>query len=152
MYIVNYKGKDMKQKIFNGFIRQGCEDIELVRIKKDLENKYSYRLNLFNAIQAFVGSVYYDDSNPEFWGSISEIKNVNMYAYFSSDECTLEEAKMAFDCRIYGGDLYLAIENQGYSDWTITGYNVSTAMLGGHDLWSELVAHEGEYMHLVVKI
>lgn len=38
----------------------------------------------------------------------------------------------------------------GYSEWTITGYDLEECTLGGHDLNSILLSHSGEYVNIYV--
>ena len=80
---------------------------------------------------------------------ITVIPNCSMYAYFTDEECTLDEAKESLIDEIYGACLCTA-HYTGYSEWTIIGLKVDSLTLGGHDLVKEFKSHEGEYVHLLI--
>lgn len=80
---------------------------------------------------------------------ITVIPNCSMYAYFTEEECTLDEAKESLIDEIYGTCLCTA-HYTGYSEWTIIGLKVDSLTLGGHDLVKEFKSHKGEYVHLLI--
>ena len=80
---------------------------------------------------------------------ITVIPNCSMYAYFTDEECTLDEAKESLIDEIYGTCLCTA-HYTGYSEWTIIGLKVDSLTLGGHDLVKEFKSHKGEYVHLLI--
>lgn len=80
---------------------------------------------------------------------ITVIPNCSMYAYFTDEECTLDEAKESLIDKIYGTCLCTA-HYTGYSEWTIIGLKVDSLTLGGHDLVKEFKSHGGEYVHLLI--
>ena len=49
------------------------------------------------------------------------------------------------------GDFDLMTRLTGYSEWTITGYDVETCTLGGHNLMDVLRNHLGEYVNIVIE-
>ena len=80
---------------------------------------------------------------------ITVIPNCSMYAYFTDEECTLDEAKESLIDEVYGTCLCTA-HYTGYSEWTIIGLKVDSLTLGGHDLVKEFKSHKGEYVHLLI--
>lgn len=49
------------------------------------------------------------------------------------------------------GSIDIAVENLGYSEYTITGYNVSNFMLGEHDLEKIFSNYLGKYVCIIVE-
>ena len=43
------------------------------------------------------------------------------------------------------------VRNVGYSEYTITGYNLEEFTIGGHNLSYELESHLGEYCWIVIE-
>ena len=89
------------------------------------------------------------DESKTLGNVITVIPNCSMYAYFTDEECTLDEAKESLIDEIYGTCLCTA-HYTGYSEWTIIGLKVDSLTLGGHDLVKEFKSHEGEYVHLLI--
>lgn len=86
----------------------------------------------------------------ELGGKKTIIENANLRIWFSDKECSLEEAQMNFDSFMETGELLTEGHYVGYSEWTITGFNVDELRIGGHDLTSELSNHIGQYAHLIL--
>lgn len=84
-------------------------------------------------------------------GRRAYIDDCNIRAYFTSTDCELEEAMMAMDALMYGGDIKTRIDYCGYSEWTITGLDLVEFSIGGHDLSREFRSHSGEYCHLIIE-
>lgn len=98
-------------------------------------------------------------------GKKAFIYNCNMRMYFTNKECELDEAEIALlrKLEVEGyfdeheakeelhGDFDLMTRLTGYSEWTITGYNVETCTLGGHNLLNILGNHIGEYVNIIVE-
>lgn len=80
------------------------------------------------------------------------IYNCQMYAYFTKDECTLDEAKEAMDVYLYTGEgvCECSGEYSGYSEWTITGFDIDEFEIDGHDLKAIFNEHAGEYVNFVI--
>ena len=78
------------------------------------------------------------------------IPNANLKCWFSDTRCTLEEAMMDFESYLATGDLLTKGHYTGYSEWTITGFEVDCLTIGGHDLRQELKQHDGQYMHMIL--
>lgn len=84
-------------------------------------------------------------------GRVSYIEDCNLRIYFTNKKCKLEEAMLAMDNYMYGGDLKTRVNWCGYSEYTITGLNLDTFTIGGHDLDSILCSHIGEYCHIIIE-
>jgi hypothetical protein len=84
-------------------------------------------------------------------GRIAYIDNCNIRAYFTDKACELEDAMLAMDVLMYGGDIKTRVSYCGYSEWTITGLNLDEFTIGGHDLENEFDSHCGEYCHLIIE-
>lgn len=78
------------------------------------------------------------------------IQNANLRCWFSDKECTLEEAQKSFESYLYTGNLLTSGHYIGYSEWTITGFDLDSFVLGGHDLKKELENHLGQYVHFIL--
>ena len=78
------------------------------------------------------------------------IENANLRIWFSDEKCTLEEAQMNFDSFMETGELLTEGYYVGYSEWTITGFEIKELRIGGHDLTRELTNHIGQYAHLIL--
>ena len=79
------------------------------------------------------------------------IDDCNMRIWFTDTECELEDAMLAMDALIYGGDIQTKVTRVGYSEYTITGLNLDEFSIGGHDLESEIRSHYGEYCHIIIE-
>ena len=98
-------------------------------------------------------------------GKKAFIDNCNMRMYFTNKECELDEAEVALLRKLevegyldnheakeeLNGDFNLMTRLTGYSEWTITGCDVETCTLGGHNLLDILSSHTGEYVNIVVE-
>ena len=103
--------------------------------------------------------------NKGLGGKKAFIYDCNMRMYFTNKECELDEAEIALLRKLevegylddheareeFSGDFDLLTRLTGYSEWTITGYNVETCTLGGHNLLNILSNHMGEYVNIVVE-
>ena len=78
------------------------------------------------------------------------IESCSIRLYFAEDKCTLEEADMALVDKLYG---VFEIEKEltGYSEFTITGYDINKCEIGGHRLLDIINNHKDEYMILVME-
>lgn len=80
------------------------------------------------------------------------IYNCQMFAYFTKSECTVEEAQECLDVYLYTGDGVCECEGEyrGYSEWTITRFDITQFEIDGHNLISEFNSHDGEYVNFVI--
>ena len=105
------------------------------------------------------------EHNKGLGGKRAIIDDCNMRMYFTNKECELDEAEIALLAKLevegyldeheakeeLCGDFDLMTRLTGYSEWTITGYDVESCTLGGHNLLNILGSHIGEYVNIVVE-
>ena len=98
-------------------------------------------------------------------GKRAIIDNCNMRMYFTNKECELDEAEIALLVKLevegylddhemkeeLCGEFDMETRLTGYSEWTITGYNIEACTLGGHNLINILGSHIGEYVNIIVE-
>ena len=84
-------------------------------------------------------------------GRRAYIEDCNIRAYFTDKECELEDAMLAMDVLMYGGDIKTRVDWCGYSEWTITGLDLEEFSIGGHDLENEFSSQYGKYCHLIIE-
>lgn len=105
-------------------------------------------------------------------GERAIIDNCQIRMFFTKTLCELDEAENALLVKLYGmgysiakdgeevtdnehtenldGEFQLKTNFLGYSEYTITGYEVETCTLGGHNLLDILKSHIGQYVNIVV--
>lgn len=132
------------------------------------ENEFS------NAMYNFAKKVgYAKEHHSGLGGTRAFIDNCFIRMYFTDCDCELEEAETALLNKLYGlgykvtrqaneeetdintteehnGDFELKTNLTGYSEYTITGYEVETCTLGGHNLLDILKGHIGQYVNIVI--
>lgn len=105
------------------------------------------------------------EHNKGLGGKRAFIDDCNMRMYFTNKECELDEAEIALLVKLevegyldeheakeeLCGDFDLMTRLTGYSEWTITGCDVESCTLGGHNLLDILGDHIGEYVNIVVE-
>lgn len=79
------------------------------------------------------------------------IPNCSLRIYFTKQESILDEAIEALIMHS-SGIMETSIALEGYSEYSITGYEVENFTIGGHNLESEISEHIGEYMHFVLEV
>lgn len=86
-------------------------------------------------------------------GRRAVIKNCKIVMYTSKKEMSFEEAQEKFLDTMFGVcDMYEMDSNYtGYSEWTITGFELDKCKLGDHDLNQILISHKGEYANIEVE-
>lgn len=107
-------------------------------------------------------------------GKSAVIKNCSIMMYTSKEEMSFEEAEEKFlnymfgVKNIYDEDAYDGYDEEdahseirgvyemeanrtGYSEWTITGFDLDKCTLGGHNLNEILLSHSGEYVNIKVE-
>ena len=117
------------------------------------ENKYVYAKNsVVDMIEDFAReNGMYGKHSKGLGGRLAYIEDCNLRIYFTDEECELEDAMLAMDALMYGGDIKTKVSYCGYSEYTITGLDLEEFSIGGHDLESELRSHYGEYMHMIIE-
>ncbi len=105
------------------------------------------------------------EHNKGLGGKRAFIDDCNMRMYFTNKECELDEAEIALLVKLevegyldeheakeeLCGDFDLMTRLTGYSEWTITGCDVESCTLGGHNLLDILGNHIGECVNIVVE-
>lgn len=86
-------------------------------------------------------------------GKRAAIKNCKIMMYTSKKETTFKEAQEKFIYAMFSAyGVYEMDSNYvGYSEWTITGFDLAKCKLGGHDLNQILLSHKGEYANIEVE-
>lgn len=86
-------------------------------------------------------------------GRRAGIKNCKIVMYTSKHEMTFDEAQSDFLNKMFGAEgMYeMHAAYTGYSEWTITGFDLEKCRLGGHDLNQILLSHIGEYANIEVE-
>lgn len=77
-------------------------------------------------------------------------ENIQLRYYVSDNEIkSLEEIQEKYLQKILGS-IDIAVENIGYSEYTITGWVTENFMLGGHDLEEIFSNYIGKYVCIIV--
>lgn len=83
--------------------------------------------------------------------SSETIENCFIRMYFCTEKCSLDDAMEGWMKKVLGS---LILEGQlvGYSEYTITGFNVIQARIGGHDLQDIVKKNAGtfSYVHILI--
>lgn len=112
----------------------------------------SYGTSIIDSIERFADEYgLFGEHHKGLGGRKAYIDDCNLRAYFTNKECELEEAMLAMDVLMYGGDIKTQVDWCGYSEWTITGLDLEEFSIGGHDLEYEFNSHRGEYCHLIIE-
>lgn len=69
--------------------------------------------------------------------------------YSSDTKKPLEQAKTDYLREILGG-VVLEGSLEGYSEYTITGFNIERCWLGGHDIQRIIDAYDHKYLHILI--
>ena len=86
-------------------------------------------------------------------GKRALIPSCNIVMYTSRKEMSFDEAEEKFLNQMFGVDGIYEMEANytGYSEWTITGFDLDKCRLGGHDLNQILLRHTGEYANIRIE-
>lgn len=79
------------------------------------------------------------------------INNVFMRVYYSNEKKPLEEIKEN-NLRKLLGDLDIYIEWDGYSEFSITGYETQSFVLGNHDLKNFFLELIDKYVYILIDV
>lgn len=145
----------MPELHLEGYICEDYEGIIALNSVDPKEREYpieKYGKSIVDSIEnfAFVYGIV-GDHHRGLGGRRSYIEDCSLVVYFTDKECKLEEAMLAMDTIMYGGDIKTRIDFIGYSEYTITGMDLEEFSIGGHDLSCEFYSHYGEYCHLIIK-
>ena len=145
----------MAELHLKGYLCSDSDGIVALNENNPNESDYSwyrYGKSIIDSIESFA----YEhgmagEHHKGLGGRRAFIDDCNLRAYFTDKECELEEAMLAMDVLMYGGDIKTRVDRVGYSEWTITGLDLEEFSIGGHDLESEFRSHYGEYCHLIIE-
>lgn len=93
-----------------------------------------------------------DDHTDVFTEQHVTIPNCNIRVYATRRPSSLEEAMLAFDTYLESGELSIDGNTVGYSEWTITGFDVNKFQIGGHDLRTELKKYTDMWIHFILEV
>lgn len=144
----------MKKVVVQGYILSEENDSSKendVLLNNDIP---CYIFGLFDSVQDKItnkaGVRSFSDRKRCIGHDISIINSCNIKIYYLNQKSSLEEAEnclaSVFDGRYYT-DRYL----KGYSEYTITGYQIKQCRIGNHDLINEIKSHVGEYLIFVME-
>lgn len=99
-----------------------------------------------------MSGIYDEDVNEDLGYSVcTREENIQLRFYVSDNEIkTREEIEEKYLQKILGS-IDIAVENLGYSEYTITGCNVVNFMLGGHDLEKIFSNYLEKYVCIIVE-
>lgn len=145
----------MERLHLKGYITSDSEGI--IALSENNPNECEHSYNRYG--NSIVDEIQYLASNygmtgkhhKGLGGNISYIEDCSIRAYFTEEECELEDAMKSMLFYVYGGDIKVKTSYCGYSEWTITGLNLDEFTIGGHDLDKELSSHYGQYCHLIIE-
>lgn len=145
----------MAELYLKGYICTDSEGIIALSDKNPEECEYSwerYGTSIIDSIERFAYEYGMTGQHHRgLGGRMAYIDNCNIRAYFTDTECELEDAMLAMDVMMYGGDIKTRVNWVGYSEWTITGLDLEEFSIGGHDLEWEFSSHSGKYCHLIIE-
>lgn len=145
----------MAELHLKGYLCSDYNGIVALSDKNPDDFEYSWEIeehSIISSIESFADEYgMTGEHHKGLGGRRAFIDDCNLRAYFTDKECELEEAMMAMDMIMYGGDIKTRIDRCGYSEWTITGLDLEEFSIGGHDLESEFNSHFGEYCHLIIE-
>lgn len=134
-----------------------CNDYEgIIALREKSEEDCSYweknGKSIIDSIESFAKEYgMFGEHRKGLGGRRAIIDECNLRVYFTDKECELEDAMLAMDVMMYGGDIETKVDLEGYSEYTITGLSLDKFSIGGHDLESEFRSHYGEYCHILIE-
>lgn len=126
--------------LLNGYLTKDYDGHPALT-EKPTSSKY-WAKSIPREIQYKFGKTFYDDKC--LGKDISYIPDCCMSIWYTDGECTFDEAQEAL-CNYLDGYMTVEVAYQGYSEWTITGFDLEEFRIGGHNLEKELEDHMGEY-------
>lgn len=139
----------MGKLIVNGYLHGRAEDDKDISFSESAVDLHYRRSNLGVHLQDHLLSMGMKSSYTDYCclgHRRSHIDDCSVKLFFSDskiDEELAEQLAENFD-----GDLYFETNLTGYSEYTITGMDVDTLEIGGHDLMGILESHFKEYFLL----
>lgn len=153
--MINFDGKSITVE---GFLYWDSVEDVLMLLEHDPKTTDSnlYGINLFNQLSSIfekeVPGVCLRRSAEYLGTKEITIPDISMSAYFTDSERTREQAQTEFLTFLFEGEYAMSGRYVGYSEWTITDFNVDTCTLGGHDLITELRSYDGKYINMIIEI
>lgn len=139
--------------VISGWLRELHKEDEKEII---LENPHLGRISALSLMKNFAlansfpdADCFYEPRNADL--SSVRIPNCTLRIYATDEECNPETAMMAMDKAIYGGDLDIGVEWEGYSEYSVLDMWIDSATIGGHDLVAELESYMGKFLHIIVE-
>lgn len=114
------------------------------------ENKDDFSSRVESIPEIIMNAFDYRKTSKGLGGKYTYVKDVSMRIYYTEEECSLEEAEASVVDRLYGS-MEVDVRYVGYSEYTITGLELETFTIGGHNLERELESHIGDYCWIVIE-
>ena len=114
---------------------------------------YSDKLDIVTELSNnpdFPDNFYFDEESEEV------IKNCFIRMFCSDSKCSLEDAMKGWSRHLFG-DIKAVGQQCGYSEYTIEGFNVTKATIGGHDIQEILddkksIDGKPKYVHILIDV
>ena len=134
-----------------GLIKGYDSDSSDIKFRSD-DSHWDYGLVEYiqRRIEHKTGVQSFSDYKRRLGRNIDIIHGCSLRLYFTDKPCTLEDADILLVSK-FEGNYYSDKELTGYSEFTITGYDVNKCEIGGHGLVEIIRQHIGEYMILVME-
>lgn len=135
--------------VINGFLNY--DDDDLVGISETKNPKLRWK-EVKSILELLKNEFGYKEYDGEYYlgGTKILVPDVSMRIYYTDKECTLEEAESALLDKMYG-TLTVEASLTGYSEYTITGLEITTFTLGNHDIITELESNIGKYCWIIIE-
>lgn len=142
----------MKELYLKGYVNK--DDENDVVLQKELNNKYWEGISIREKLVSMSKSEGdYRETDKGLGGYVAKLYKCNLRIYYTDKECDLTTAMLTVDNKLFGdSDVYLEVEYEGYSEYTITGIDIREFMIGGHDLREELLSHKDKYCHFILEV
>lgn len=130
-----------------------------VRLSNDKDNFYSPVLSdrIAQEIEEYIESApskHQPREGMEFEDGVEislNVPSVALRIYATENISTLEQAQKKVVLNTLGAlDIYQ--EWVGYSEYTVTGYDVINFSIGGHDLDKIFKSYENKYVHILIEL
>lgn len=143
----------MKELVLIGKLDRDDYDVGII------ENKNYYAYNLAVKIGDFIekdnnklSGTYDEDIDNDLGYRISTREdNVQLRYYISEDKINSREEIEKKYLEKISGSIDISVQNVGYSEYTITGYETENFKLGGHDLEKIFSNYIGKYVCIIVE-
>lgn len=144
---------DKKELILIGKLEIDSEGNIGIREKDRWVNGLAKEIGIFIEIISNKLSHVYDKEVDEYglgYYVCTSEDNIQLRYYISDNEITSKEEIEEKYLEKILGNIDIALENVGYSEYTITGYDLVNFKLGGHDLEKIFKNYLGKYACIIV--